>query len=135
MERESKRISRLVVFLAVYVTQIRGWTTTSHRMLSRRNACQFRSNPSENDENLHNLRKLLSPSEKCQVDQMSSTDLAYVGDAVYELLIRSTKVWPSKRTSDLQSQVVSVVRGAFRPMYMHASGANSFRSPLASLCF
>jgi ribonuclease-3 family protein len=42
---------------------------------------------------------------------MSSTDLAYVGDAVYELLIRTTKVWPSKRTSDLQSQVVSIVRG------------------------
>jgi ribonuclease-3 family protein len=65
----------------------------------------------DNVDSLHNLHRLLLPSDKCQVDQMSSTDLAYVGDAVYELLIRTTKVWPSKRTSDLQSQVVSIVRG------------------------
>ena len=57
------------------------------------------------------LLNLLSPPDKCDVDRMSSTDLAYIGDVVYEMLVRSKKVWPPKRTSDLQNQVVRLVRG------------------------
>lgn len=57
------------------------------------------------------LLNLLSPPDECDVDRMSSTDLAYIGDVVYELLVRSKKVWPPKRTSDLQNQVVRLVRG------------------------
>lgn len=60
------------------------------------------------------LLNLLSPPPPCDVDRMSSTDLAYVGDVVYELLVRSKKVWPPKRTSHLQSQVVGLVRGTWR---------------------
>lgn len=115
MKKESKLVGRLFVLLAIYNKEIRGWTTTHTTRPEIRNCCRFRSSSSSDDgENIHNLHKLLSPSETCRVDQMSSTDLAYVGDAVYELLIRTTKVWPSKRTSDLQSEVVSIVRGAFR---------------------
>lgn len=36
--------------------------------------------------------------------------LAYIGDVVFELYVRSRHVWPSKRTSDLQNQVVAIVR-------------------------
>lgn len=57
------------------------------------------------------LLDLLSPIESCKVDRMSGTDLAYIGDSVFELFIRSKCVWPSKRTSDLQNQVVGLVRG------------------------
>jgi hypothetical protein len=54
---------------------------------------------------------LLRPSGSCDVDQLSGTDLAYIGDVVYELYIRSRTVWPLKRTTDLQQQAVSLVRG------------------------
>lgn len=65
------------------------------------------------DDGLPVLFTLLSPPPKCDPHRMSSTDLAYIGDVVYELLVRSKKVWPSKRTSDLQQQVVRLVRGTF----------------------
>ena len=65
--------------------------------------------PEESDEKI--LLDLLSPPPQCDVDRMSSTDLAYIGDVVYEMLVRSKKVWPSKRTSDLQQHVVRLVRG------------------------
>ena len=71
----------------------------------------FPSIPPPRDDGLPVLFTLLSPPPKCDVDRMSSTDLAYIGDVVYELLVRSKKVWPSKRTSDLQQQVVRLVRG------------------------
>mmetsp|Transcript_5068 Transcript_5068/g.14213 ORF Transcript_5068/g.14213 Transcript_5068/m.14213 type:complete len:133 (-) Transcript_5068:317-715(-) len=45
---------------------------------------------------------------------MSSTDLAYIGDVVYELFVRSKFVWPSRRTKDLQTAVVSLVRAEFQ---------------------
>ena len=64
----------------------------------------------EEDTNFDRLRPLLCPSNSTKVDQMSVSDLAYIGDAVYELLVRSYMVWPSKRTSELQQQVVSLVR-------------------------
>lgn len=89
--------------------------------------------------NQKSLMDLLLPSNDCKVDQMSGTDLgtnvdgrcelerglwasyhltfletfliAYIGDVVFELFVRSRNVWPSKRTSDLQNIVVNMVRG------------------------
>jgi ribonuclease III family protein len=49
------------------------------------------------------------PSPKCRVELMSPTDLAYIGDSVYELFVRCRHVWPPKRTSDLQNIVVNAV--------------------------
>ena len=86
------------------------------------------------------LNELLTPSKDCKVNRMSGTDLgeyyyfflskfrkksvqpstltarfymllAYIGDVVFELYVRSRHVWPSKRTSDLQNHVVAIVRG------------------------
>ena len=37
--------------------------------------------------------------------------LAYIGDSVFELYVRSRYVWPAMRTSDLQNKVVGIVRG------------------------
>lgn len=56
------------------------------------------------------LSELLLPIDTCKVNQMSGTDLAYIGDVVFELFVRSRHVWPSKRTSDLQNTVVAIVR-------------------------
>lgn len=57
------------------------------------------------------LWKLLSPPEKCDVNRLSATDLAYIGDVVFELHTRIGTVWPPKRTAALQEEVVSKVRG------------------------
>jgi hypothetical protein len=57
------------------------------------------------------LEELLSPSPNCDVKQMGPTSLAYIGDVVFELFVRSRMVWPTRRTADLQQQVVSLVRG------------------------
>lgn len=57
------------------------------------------------------LESCLIPDPTCKVRRMSSTDLAYIGDVVYELLVRSRFVWPSRRTKDLQNTVVALVRG------------------------
>ncbi|KAI2513827.1 Ribonuclease III domain [Fragilaria crotonensis] len=56
------------------------------------------------------LEQLLSPVRGCDVTQMGPTAWAYVGDVVFELFVRSQMVWPTRRTSDLQEQVVSLVR-------------------------
>lgn len=57
------------------------------------------------------LLGVLSPADNCKPDQMGASALAYVGDVVYELLVRSKIVWPELRTADLQTKVVSLVRG------------------------
>lgn len=52
----------------------------------------------------------LQPDPGCDADQMSPSSLAYIGDSVFELFVRSRYVWPSRRTSDLQNKVVGIVR-------------------------
>jgi hypothetical protein len=60
---------------------------------------------------LMSLDELLLPSPDCDVNQVGPTALAYIGDVVFELLVRSRHVWPTRRTADLQQQVVAFVRG------------------------
>jgi len=64
---------------------------------------------SEND----SLLDALIPAKSCDVTQMSPTTLAYVGDAVYELFVRSRYAWPSRRTTAYRDIVVGIVRGKF----------------------
>lgn len=56
------------------------------------------------------LFDLMSPVNS-KPDQMSASSLAYLGDVVFELFVRSRYVWPNRRMSDLQNKVVSIVRG------------------------
>ena len=58
---------------------------------------------------LFGMQDVFHPSRKCRVELMSPTDLAYIGDVVYELFVRCRHVWPPKRTSDLQNIVVNTV--------------------------
>lgn len=44
------------------------------------------------------------------VEQLSPAALAYLGDAVYELLVRTNHLLPAKRISDYHRQVVEDVR-------------------------
>lgn len=83
-----------------------------------RNLMIFSStNPETDDEDTFDdtssypLEQLLHPSSKCDVDQISPTTLAYIGDSVFELFVRSRYIWPSRRTTDLQHKVVGTVRG------------------------
>ena len=55
--------------------------------------------------------ELMSPITTVKPDQMSASAQAYLGDVVFELFVRSRYVWPSRRMSNLQNKVVSVVRG------------------------
>jgi hypothetical protein len=93
------------------------WTAVAPTKSTRRLAClKSGQNDDMGESSKHvdkTLGELLLPSENCKVDQMSGTDLAYIGDVVFELFIRSRHVWPSKRTSELQTIVVSTVRGKF----------------------
>jgi hypothetical protein len=66
---------------------------------------------SNNAKEPRKLMDLLSPDPTCDVQQMSGTDLAYIGDVVFEIFIRSRYIWPPKRTSELQTTVVECVRG------------------------
>lgn len=54
--------------------------------------------------------ELMSPITSVKPDQMSASSLAYLGDVVFELFVRSRYVWPSRKMSALQNKVVSVVR-------------------------
>ena len=53
---------------------------------------------------------LLQPRSDFDVDQIGPAQLAFVGDIVYELYVRCRYVWPARRTADLQSTVVGIVR-------------------------
>ncbi|PSF36799.1 Mini-ribonuclease 3 [Aphanothece hegewaldii CCALA 016] len=52
------------------------------------------------------------------VAQLSPTSLAYIGDAVYELYIRTHFLLPPKKISDYHNQVVSKVRAETQAAYL-----------------
>ncbi|NEP16965.1 MAG: Mini-ribonuclease 3 [Leptolyngbya sp. SIO4C1] len=53
-----------------------------------------------------------------QVQSLSPTALAYVGDAVYELYIRTQFLWPPQRLQRYHSAVVSQVRAEQQADYL-----------------
>ena len=59
---------------------------------------------------------LLRPRSDCDVDRIAPAQLAYVGDSVYEMLVRNRYVWPTRRTADLHTKVVSVSRAETQAM-------------------
>ena len=75
--------------------------------------------------------ELMSPIASAKPDQMSASSLAYLGDVLFELFVRSRYVWPSRRMSDLQNKVVSVVRGEISSecrevLHCYASAVSTF---------
>ena len=57
--------------------------------------------------------------------------VAYIGDVVFELYIRSRHVWPQKRTSDLQNKVVAIVRGKY---FLDRQMRSNIRSLISTDC-
>ncbi len=53
------------------------------------------------------------------LNQLSPSSLAYLGDAVYELYVRTRFLWPPKRVADYHHQVVSQVRAESQAMFLH----------------
>ena len=49
-------------------------------------------------------------SDQISPRHLSAASLAYLGDAVYELYIRSCHLYPAKKLSDYHNQVVKCVR-------------------------
>lgn len=56
------------------------------------------------------LRQLNTVAEPAKINQVSPASLAYLGDAVYELYIRTCYLMPPLRLSDYHNQVVAQVR-------------------------
>ena len=69
------------------------------------------SSQHENNDDLSLFSELMSPVSSSQPDQMSAAALAYLGDVVFELFIRSRYVWPQRRMPQLQNTVVALVNG------------------------
>lgn len=57
---------------------------------------------------------------KSQLQQISPSALAYLGDAVYELYIRSRYLLPPKRSHTYHSQVVAQVRAETQALHLHS---------------
>jgi len=55
-----------------------------------------------------------------QIQQLSPTALAYLGDAVYELYIRTCYLLPPKRSQSYHHQVVSQVRAETQADYLRS---------------
>ncbi|WP_363080751.1 ribonuclease III domain-containing protein [Leptolyngbya sp. 'hensonii'] len=55
-------------------------------------------------------RGLLFEVQSAQVQQLSPAALAYLGDAIYELYIRTAYLFPPQRLRDYHRQVVAQVR-------------------------
>jgi ribonuclease-3 family protein len=56
------------------------------------------------------VTETVEPKNKMSLSQLSPSSLAYLGDAVYELHMRTRFLLPPKRVSDYHHQVVSQVR-------------------------
>ena len=55
-----------------------------------------------------------------RIQQISSASLAYLGDAVYELYIRTHHLLPPKRISDYHHQVVAQVRAESQASHLRS---------------
>ena len=108
------------------------WSVPRHGILESRTIKRtrvFLSSSNDNSEtketDQRSLSELLSPNPKCNPTQMSPTALAYIGDSVYELFVRSRYVWPTRRTTDLQKLVVGKVRGEIILVCMYSMSNTS----------
>ncbi|WP_144054407.1 Mini-ribonuclease 3 [Pleurocapsa sp. PCC 7319] len=53
-----------------------------------------------------------------QIERLSPIALAYIGDAVYELFVRTNLLMPPKRMADYHSQVVTQVRAESQAVHL-----------------
>lgn len=63
--------------------------------------------------------KTIDQKKAIPLNQLSPSSLAYLGDAVYELYVRTQFLWPPKRVADYHHQVVSQVRAESQAASLH----------------
>lgn len=64
------------------------------------------------------LTKENLPSDNLRLDRLSPIALAYVGDAVYELYVRSQLLVPPKKIAEYHHQVVTQVKAEAQAYYL-----------------
>lgn len=64
------------------------------------------------------LSNQIATSLVSQVESLSPSALAYIGDAVYELYVRTCYLIPPKRIADYHNQVVAQVRAETQADYL-----------------
>lgn len=62
--------------------------------------------------------EVVDQQQKKLLNQLSPSSLAYLGDAVYELYVRTRFLLPPKRVSDYHHQVVSQVRAESQAVFL-----------------
>ncbi len=62
--------------------------------------------------------EVVAQQQKKLLNQLSPSSLAYLGDAVYELYVRTRFLLPPKRVSDYHHQVVSQVRAESQAVFL-----------------
>jgi ribonuclease-3 family protein len=68
-----------------------------------------------------------------QIQQVSPASLAYLGDAVYELYVRSCYLLPPRRLSDFHNQVVAQVRAESQANHLRSLEPHLTKSELEIL--
>jgi ribonuclease-3 family protein len=71
-----------------------------------------------NDLYLLNRKLLPQKLSLSQVQQISPSALAYVGDAIYELYVRMFYLWPQKRLENYHRLVVDQVRAETQALHL-----------------
>lgn len=69
------------------------------------------------------LVKMTQPPQtisQAQVQQISSSALAYLGDAIYELYVRMFFLWPQQRTEIYHRLVVAQVRAETQALHLRS---------------
>ncbi|MGL4879543.1 MAG: ribonuclease III domain-containing protein, partial [Waterburya sp.] len=68
-----------------------------------------------------NLEAMLNSTtaiQLSQIERLSPIALAYIGDAVFELYVRTQFLMPPKRMTDYHSQVVTQVRAESQAVHL-----------------
>lgn len=63
-------------------------------------------------------KKAIAASRLSEIERLSPIALAYIGDAVFELYVRTQFLIPPKRMADYHSQVVTQVRAESQAFYL-----------------
>ncbi len=60
----------------------------------------------------------ITANQLTQIERLSPIALAYIGDAVFELYVRTKLLMPPKRMADYHGQVVTQVRAESQAIYL-----------------
>ena len=83
-------------------------------------ACRNTEKSADVAERLFQLLPTLVPLTTAQLQQISPTALAYLGDAVYELYVRTHYLLPPKRSQIYHSLVVAEVRAETQALHLRS---------------